>query len=247
MNYSLLDDSEQKYFTDFLDGLITNTVPIQDPLPNTVPVQHHLITNTIPESIHPLNTISIDQKGLNSLSMDQKGLRIKQEGVNTKDPLVSPITPTSTDDGSSKKSGAAKPRKRKKHLDDSIHEKPKRELLTLDEKRLNHVQSEQKRRKLIKDGFQMLIDSTPSLQQIPISTGPGNTGGGHSKSTILFKAGEYIKELQDEIQVLKCRLQMQEKMASGYQQPPPPSFVQVPPSFLTQEYYGFSNARDGRN
>ncbi|KAJ3276721.1 hypothetical protein HDV01_002774 [Terramyces sp. JEL0728] len=83
----------------------------------------------------------------------------------------------------------------------------RRDLLTEDEKRVNHVVSEQRRRKLIREGFQVLVDLTPSLSNSPpVSSGPGNTGGGHSKSTILFKAADYISELKAQVENLTSQL-----------------------------------------
>ncbi|KAJ3315897.1 hypothetical protein HDV04_000104 [Boothiomyces sp. JEL0838] len=83
----------------------------------------------------------------------------------------------------------------------------RRDLLTEDEKRVNHVVSEQRRRKLIREGFQVLVDLTPALSNSPpVSSGPGNTGGGHSKSTILFKAADYIRELKAQVESLTNQL-----------------------------------------
>ncbi|EGF80012.1 hypothetical protein BATDEDRAFT_89214 [Batrachochytrium dendrobatidis JAM81] len=88
----------------------------------------------------------------------------------------------------------------------------KRDLLTEDEKRFNHVVSEQKRRNLIRIGFQTLVDLTPFLANTPpVSTGPGNTGGCHSKSAILFKSADYIRELKAQVDALKSELERQSK------------------------------------
>ncbi|OAD04423.1 helix-loop-helix DNA-binding domain-containing transcription factor, partial [Mucor lusitanicus CBS 277.49] len=59
-----------------------------------------------------------------------------------------------------------------------------RDILTDDEKRVNHIASEQKRRNTIRLGFKELTDIIPTLKNI-----------NNSKSTILFKAVEYIKHL----------------------------------------------------
>lgn len=63
--------------------------------------------------------------------------------------------------------------------------KPHKELLTEEEKRANHIASEQKRRNTIRTGFKELTDIIPTLKNI-----------NNSKSTILFKAVEYIKYLE---------------------------------------------------
>jgi hypothetical protein len=98
----------------------------------------------------------------------------------------------------------AKAKKSKKVVDEKL--KPK-ELLSESQKRLNHVQSEQKRRANIKEGFAFLERLTPSLyNQPPISQGPGNTGGGHSKQAVLKGAAEYIVELKDQLKQLNQQI-----------------------------------------
>ncbi|KAI7907998.1 Myc-type, basic helix-loop-helix domain-containing protein, partial [Cokeromyces recurvatus] len=59
-----------------------------------------------------------------------------------------------------------------------------RDTLTEDEKRMNHIASEQKRRNTIRSGFKELTEIVPTLKNI-----------NNSKSTILFKAVDYIKYL----------------------------------------------------
>jgi len=63
--------------------------------------------------------------------------------------------------------------------------KPYKELLTEEEKRANHIASEQKRRNTIRAGFKELTDIIPTLKNV-----------NNSKSTILFKAVDYIKYLE---------------------------------------------------
>ena len=81
-----------------------------------------------------------------------------------------------------------------------------KELLTEEQKKTNHVLSEQRRRALIKEGFELLEKLTPSLAGKPVSTGPGNTGGCHSKSAVLFAAAKYIEELQARVHDLESIL-----------------------------------------
>lgn len=64
--------------------------------------------------------------------------------------------------------------------------KASRENLTDEQKRENHIKSEQKRRTLIKEGFDDLCDLIPGLQS-----------RGLSKSTMLTMAGEYLEQLLD--------------------------------------------------
>lgn len=62
--------------------------------------------------------------------------------------------------------------------------KPPRENLSEEQKRENHIRSEQKRRTLIKEGFDDLCDIVPGLK-----------GGGFSKSTMLTMTAEWLEEL----------------------------------------------------
>ena len=62
--------------------------------------------------------------------------------------------------------------------------KQPRENLTEEQKRENHIRSEQKRRTLIKEGFDDLCELVPALR-----------GGGFSKSTMLSIAAEWLEEL----------------------------------------------------
>ncbi|KAM4059922.1 helix-loop-helix DNA-binding domain-containing protein [Hirsutella rhossiliensis] len=62
--------------------------------------------------------------------------------------------------------------------------KPPRENLSEEQKRENHIRSEQKRRTLIKEGFDDLGELVPGLK-----------GGGFSKSTTLSMAAEWLEDL----------------------------------------------------
>ncbi|KAF4975605.1 hypothetical protein FZEAL_7635 [Fusarium zealandicum] len=62
--------------------------------------------------------------------------------------------------------------------------KASRENLTEHQKRENHIKSEQKRRTLIKEGFDDLCDLVPGLR-----------GGGFSKSTMLAMTAEWLDDL----------------------------------------------------
>ncbi|SAM08847.1 hypothetical protein [Absidia glauca] len=75
--------------------------------------------------------------------------------------------------------------------------KSNKELLTEEEKRSNHIASEQKRRSTIRTGFKDLTDIVPTLKNL-----------NNSKSTVLFKAVDYIKYLE------KRNKSLREKMES---------------------------------
>ena len=83
-----------------------------------------------------------------------------------------------------------------------------RELLTDEERRANHIASEQKRRNTIRNGFKELTDIIPTLKNI-----------NNSKSTILFKAVEYVKHLEkrnrglrEKLASLQLRLEVEGRM-----------------------------------
>ena len=75
------------------------------------------------------------------------------------------------------------PQKRRKSSP-SAAPKMTRENLTEDQKRENHIKSEQKRRTLIKEGFEDLNELVPDLR-----------GGGFSKSAVLIMAADWLEEL----------------------------------------------------
>jgi hypothetical protein len=77
--------------------------------------------------------------------------------------------------------------------------KPARENLTEDQKRENHIKSEQKRRTLIREGFEDLNELVPGLR-----------GGGFSKSAVLIMAADWLEELMQGNEVLQARLAQME-------------------------------------
>ncbi|TVY81889.1 hypothetical protein LSUE1_G001766, partial [Lachnellula suecica] len=77
--------------------------------------------------------------------------------------------------------------------------KAARENLTEDQKRENHIKSEQKRRTLIREGFEDLGELVPGLR-----------GGGFSKSAVLIMAADWLEELIQGNEVLKGRLDQME-------------------------------------
>ncbi|KAK5997095.1 hypothetical protein PT974_02447 [Cladobotryum mycophilum] len=93
--------------------------------------------------------------------------------------------------GSPKESGGAA--KRRKST--AAGTKPPRENLSEEQKRENHIRSEQKRRTLIKEGFDDLCDLVPGLR-----------GGGFSKSTMLAMTAEWLEELLRGNSILSTQL-----------------------------------------
>ncbi|KAI8377113.1 hypothetical protein EDC96DRAFT_494502 [Choanephora cucurbitarum] len=87
--------------------------------------------------------------------------------------------------------------------------KPHKELLTEEEKRNNHIASEQKRRSMIRSGFKDLTEIVPTLKNI-----------NNSKSTVLFKAVDFIKylekrnkSLREKIKHLEVRVEVEGRMS----------------------------------
>jgi hypothetical protein len=85
------------------------------------------------------------------------------------------------------------PSKRRKSQ--ASNSKLSRENLSEEQKRSNHILSEQKRRNLIKQGFDDLCDLVPELQ-----------GGGFSKSAMLIQAADYLEEILRGNDDLKAQL-----------------------------------------
>ena len=73
--------------------------------------------------------------------------------------------------------------------------KTARENLTEDQKRENHIKSEQKRRTLIREGFEDLGELVPGLR-----------GGGFSKSAVLIMSADWLEDLIQGNEVLRRRL-----------------------------------------
>ncbi|KAF9956979.1 hypothetical protein BGZ72_002302 [Mortierella alpina] len=111
--------------------------------------------------------------------------------------------------------------------------KPYKELLTEEEKRANHIASEQKRRNTIRNGFKDMTDIIPDLKDV-----------NSSKSTILFKAVDFIKYLerrnqilQEKAQLLESRLSMQKgQHPHSYQHPHNPTSHHSSPPQQQQQH-----------
>ncbi|KAL3469878.1 hypothetical protein BJX99DRAFT_240440 [Aspergillus californicus] len=82
--------------------------------------------------------------------------------------------------------------------------KNSRENLTEEQKRSNHILSEQKRRNLIRTGFEDLCTLVPGLK-----------GGGFSKSAMLTQAADWLDEMIDGNRALKTQLANMKAM-NGY-------------------------------
>ncbi|KAG0044737.1 hypothetical protein BGZ83_009986 [Gryganskiella cystojenkinii] len=86
--------------------------------------------------------------------------------------------------------------------------KPYKELLTEEEKRANHIASEQKRRNTIRNGFRDMTELIPDLKDL-----------NSSKSTILFKAVDFIHTLEKRNRSLRRRAEdLESKLRTRQQQ-----------------------------
>lgn len=85
------------------------------------------------------------------------------------------------------------PRQRRRKS--SSGKKPPRENLSEEQKRENHIRSEQKRRTIIKEGFAEISAMVPKLR-----------GGGYSKSNMLIAAADWLEKLINSNTVLREEL-----------------------------------------
>ncbi|KAG0371121.1 hypothetical protein BC939DRAFT_529655 [Gamsiella multidivaricata] len=118
-------------------------------------------------------------------------------------------TSTTNDNNSSVTTGAAA-----LTSTSTARRKPYKELLTEEEKRANHIASEQKRRNTIRNGFKDMTEIIPDLKDV-----------NSSKSTILFKAVDFIKHLerrnrilQEKANQLEARMHLQQQQQQQQQQ-----------------------------
>lgn len=115
------------------------------------------------------------------------------------------------DGGEDYSKSARKPRSRKPEASMRMAKKKvggqKRDNLTEAQKRENHIHSEQKRRNLIRQGFEDLCSLVPEL-----------SSGGYSKSAVLVHAANYLDDLKKGNDRLRLYLQhlQQLQMDRGY-------------------------------
>lgn len=206
---SLLDPNEHKYFTEFLDNLID----MNDAFYPVADFKYPVFGDPFQQMFPPEIGSQILQPKFAAIPMPvQVQLPHVQPAAlpALKRPLIDSdnIKPESPSSAPPAKRKAGRPRKNplpSVQLDENTSTKT-RELLTEDEKRVNHVYSEQRRRNLIRIGFQNLVDITPVLAQSS-GGGSGTHTGQHSKSHILEKSAEYIIHLKGQVMQLQRQLQ----------------------------------------
>ncbi|KAF1807550.1 helix-loop-helix DNA-binding domain-containing transcription factor [Mucor lusitanicus] len=187
---SLFSESEQNRLRQFLDGFedqgsSSPVAPVQ--LSSTSPPFHAKSPRT--------NTNSAGGIQINTL-------------------FIQPATSSSKSSSMSNKKGSKKPYDKQKRRQNSPHSstssiasdeaqlKPRSkggiskkktvELLSDDQKRANHIASEQKRRANIRIGFEKLVDIVPTL-----------SNGHRSEALILQKSVEHLRQLVESKTVLK--------------------------------------------
>ncbi|CAO3588888.1 unnamed protein product [Absidia cylindrospora] len=223
-NSVVLDEQDQKTFSNFLDTFFMDP-PIFD-------TQHHPSSSSPSASssssnyfMPPLNGFQanddddMEEQRRNSIlqSLDHQKQKL-HDRLNYLATSATHSTTPSPPPRSRKRScsinSTANSKKQK-----SEHYHHHKELLTEAEKRANHIASEQKRRSTIRTGFKDLTEIIPTLKNIH-----------HSKSTVLFKAVDFIKHLdrrnklkREKVRQLEMRLQMQQDRRTSTSRHSPPS------------------------
>lgn len=227
----LLDEEDQRAFSQFLDDFFMDSslqldhaaqaaaaMPEQDIV---VPSHRHLggssfYSSTLPASTTENNsnkfvmdTDEDEERRRNSIlrSLDEQK-RIHQRELTMTEPPPSPWPSSSVTSKRERKRSAdtLEEREGKKRTMQERRNRPHKELLTTEEKRANHIASEQKRRSTIRTGFKDLTEIIPTLKNM-----------NNSKSAVLFKAVDYIRYLEkrnrglrDKLHTLTVRVQLQD-------------------------------------
>lgn len=201
----VLNDTDQKSFNHFLDNFFIDGRPPSAPTDN-----ERLLSGPsnvgAPVFLHQSHEITIPHSAAMKKETQQRPLLSSQHHHAPKlEPLDEPTTCATIKEDSKKEDDAD-------GQDNASYQqqqqRPSRDLLTEDEKRANHIASEQKRRNTIRIGFKEMTDIIPTLKNI-----------NNSKSTILFKAVEYIRHLdkrnrglRDKLSSLQLRLEVEGRM-----------------------------------
>ena len=167
---------------DLYDHIPTNTAPYSNPHLQTIPERS---TSTRPKprsgSVRGSQTSS-DEPYLDESRAISQSRSTTSESSSTTPPIFTPDPPVTT----------------------TARTKP---LLSTPQKRLNHIMSEQKRRNAIRDGYAQLISllapsgSTPGIEMPsrgrPKGSGSRGKGQSKGKSSVLFRAVEYCRWLEE--------------------------------------------------
>lgn len=159
----------------------------------------------------------IQQLSKLSLNGPSNPKKNKREDDDHKDDRDSQERNASVSDGSFSDSGVSSAAGPNSATPTTTKRKPYKELLTEEEKRANHIASEQKRRNTIRNGFKDMTELIPDLKDL-----------NSSKSTILFKAVDFIKHLENRNRILQEKASRLESrlMSQGRSESSPPERLQ---------------------
>lgn len=208
MNNAVLDEHDHKAFSQFLDQFFVDPTMQIDPQLNMYePPPMSLNYQEYHRQTHILQSLD-EQKRYFNQKDEKPGVVYLQQSNTITAPYVKPVLRESSsttikeedyNPASSNSPGCGGAIRRGK---------PHKELLTEEEKRSNHIASEQKRRSMIRSGFKDLTEIVPTLKNI-----------NNSKSTVLFKAVDYVKylekrnrNLREKIKNLEVRVEVEGRM-----------------------------------
>ncbi|KAG2234998.1 hypothetical protein INT48_000240 [Thamnidium elegans] len=191
---TVLDENDQKAFSSFLDAFFMDP-EMQFPSNNNS--NFHSLDEQ--KMLHQRLSLIASLPTSPSITADQCRLRSPSinntNSVTSEDDMPQSIYLRQSDSISSPYTNNNRKRTLQvTHEKSTTNKKPRtnKELLTEEEKRANHIASEQKRRSTIRNGFKDLTDLIPTLKNI-----------NNSKSTVLFKAVDFIKYLEKRTKTLK--------------------------------------------
>ncbi|KAG0330894.1 hypothetical protein BG004_001912 [Podila humilis] len=155
-------------------------------------------TNKMATPIQQLSKLSLNSNGNNASTNPKKNKRENDDDDHKGSGRESQERHNSVSDGSVSDSGLSTAANGNGNVNGNgsasttTKRKPYKELLTEEEKRANHIASEQKRRNTIRNGFKDMTELIPDLKDL-----------NSSKSTILFKAVDFIKHLEHRNRILQ--------------------------------------------
>ncbi|KAI8086169.1 uncharacterized protein BX664DRAFT_298623 [Halteromyces radiatus] len=197
--HDILNDNDQRTFTNFLDTFFIDGKPTHDKSSSSS--HKPLSQQNTPIFLHQSHEITIPHS-------TNKETPPKPLLSGLLEPKHEPIDHTNAKEETTNEE---QQQQQQQQEEDDIYNKqtrPSRDLLTEDEKRANHIASEQKRRNTIRNGFKEMTEIIPTLKNI-----------NNSKSTILFKAVEYIRHLdkrnrglREKLSSLQIRLEVEGRM-----------------------------------
>ncbi|KAL2071466.1 hypothetical protein VTL71DRAFT_12701 [Oculimacula yallundae] len=145
------------------------------------------LTKSIPRATVMPNASEIEGDDQDSRPKKRRKSKL-QEDIEEEDPSASGTGKSAKKRKSGKKPAIESPipesESNKRRKSSAAAAAKARENLTEDQKRENHIKSEQKRRTLIREGFEDLGELVPGLR-----------GGGFSKSAVLIMAADWLEDL----------------------------------------------------